>query len=176
MLFAILTMVGGLLIVALIFVVMCYPKLFSDFGKLLVKPFRNGKTDLESDKEDGGTNSKVKKNSPEGVLIARLESMEPGQVLLFKINPIWGARYISAELNGNLFQNKKTYLISMRDTPKPGDGKNDVLYNSDDTYFIAKSILGREGELLVQDDKTSLTEKEFKSNTEIRNNLIGAKR
>jgi hypothetical protein len=60
----------------------------------------------------------------------------------------------------------------MSDSPNLLDGKKEILYDSDDTLFIAKSIIGRKGELFVPDKNIPKTKKEANINADTGKTLV----
>jgi hypothetical protein len=156
MLFGILTITFGIILMALIMIICMYPQLITNFIKLIYKNFMRLTGHPVTDK----VTPKVKKNSPEELLKTRIESLLPAQILAFKINPKWGAKFITVKLNMNSPQLNKKYLISLSDSLNPLDDRMEILYDSEDTLFIANSIISREGVLFVPDEIKSKSEKE----------------
>jgi hypothetical protein len=158
MLFGILIITLGTIIMALIVIVVCYPSLI---GNSLKRIFNNTKN-----QQSPNANLKIKKYSPEDILQAKITALVPGQTLLFKINPKWGANFAIVEMNMSSPQNGKKYLLGMQDNANLTDGKKEYIFDSDDALSIAKSIITREGVLFVPSDFKPEAGKQFSINSD----------
>jgi hypothetical protein len=157
MLIVILSLVGGVLLMALIMIPFIYPELFARGWKFLVRTIKQamGRPVLKPEQEEA--KAKAKNLAPYLALASRIEQITPGQPLRFKIPEAWGCGFVTVVLNPQYPQKGRKYILTTENTVSgmPG-GKRTIMYDSDNPVEVATSVVDRNGELFVVAEETPI--------------------
>jgi hypothetical protein len=163
MLIVILSLIGGVILMALIMIPFIYPELFARGWKFLVRTIKQaaGRPVLKPEQEEA--KAKAKNLAPYLALADQIEQITPGQTLRYKIAEpgTWGGGFVAVELNPQYPQKGRKYLLIIENSINgmPG-GEKTTMYDTNNPVEVATSVVDRHGELFVVAEETPIrTEK-----------------
>jgi len=91
---------------------------------------------------------KVKKLSPKAIIVSKVEQLDPGESVSYRLAEVYGGGLAVVELNPQYPENGKKYFLSLEQIVdgKP-EGKRGRFWNSNRPKDLAGWILERGGEL-----------------------------